>query len=207
MRLREAPGANPRADARASGAGDAGAGGGRDERRRVAGSGGGAGGGGLGGGGPRLLPGRGGGPSGFVSGARAPAGVCAGTWLTRANSAPWAHVCYAAIQRIHHCGDFIGAGGLQPRTGPADSGRYTHACRRVGAAAAFGSGAYSVAGVSSGDRGLRAGDQPPGGYVPVAGIWALSKWDTAGAGYGEAGGGGGGYAGTLFRSGEHPAEL
>src|ERR1022692_3567638 len=45
--------------------------------------------------------------SGFVSGARAPAGVCAGTWLTRANSAPWAHVCYAAIQRIHHCGDFI----------------------------------------------------------------------------------------------------
>src|ERR1035438_10095968 len=136
--------------------------------------------------------------SGFVSGARAPAGVCAGTWLTRANSAPWAHVCYAAIQRIHHCGDFIGAGGLQPRTGPANSGRYTHACRRVGAAAAFGSGAYSVAGGSSGDRGLRAGDRPPGGYVPVAGIWALSEWDTAGAGYGEAGGGGDGYAVTLF---------
>src|ERR1017187_9208641 len=102
MRLREAPGANPRADARAGGAGDAGAGGGGDERRRV------------------------------------------------------------------------------------------------GAAAAFGSGAYSVAGVSSGDRGLRAGDRPPGGYVPVAGIWALSKWDTAGAGYGEAGGEGDGYAVTLF---------
>src|ERR1035438_10098749 len=87
-----------------------------------------------------------------------------------------------------------GGGGLSGGLGrgAADSERYAHGCRRVGAAAAFGSGAYSVAGVSPDARGLRAGDRPPGGYVPVAGIWALSKWDTAGAGYGEAGGGGGG---------------
>jgi glycine/D-amino acid oxidase-like deaminating enzyme len=118
----EKRGVRIRGDARAGRAGDWRAGGCRDQRRRAVGIGGGAGSGGLERGDSGVRAGRTDRDSGHVSGARAPAGICAGARLARPDSAAWAHVCDAAIQRIHHCGDFVGGGGLQPGTGPGDSG-------------------------------------------------------------------------------------